>query len=462
MAGRGSLFEIVAAINLELALFAAAGFLIAGLDDLLIDMVWFGSRLTGSSRNRDQILEPRDPDRESPLAIFVPAWDEAGVIGPMLAETLRRFGDDDYRLFVGCYPNDPETIGVVRPIVAREPRLRIALCDHGGPTTKADCLNAIWRAMRADEAAAGTSFRAVVLHDAEDVVHPAELRLFRVFLDDHALVQLPVSPMIDRASPWVGGHYCDEFAEAHGKNLVVRQLLGAGLPSAGVGCAISRAMLGAIADERGGAPFDETSLTEDYELGLRIAARGGKSAFVRAIDPRDGSLIAVRALFPGRFGAAARQKSRWIMGIALMGWERLGWRGGWAEIWMRWRDRLAPVSAIVLACAYLSFALSAILVAADLAGAYSFESSPLPPMLVLALVLMLAWRLAMRALFTARVYGRREGAHAIVRAVISNLVAMEAARRAIFCYVRAHRDAPPRWDKTAHVFPVHPISDRCG
>jgi hypothetical protein len=39
---------------------------------------------------------------------------------------------------------------------------------------------------------------------------------------------------------------------------------------------------------------------------------------------------------------------------------------------------------------------------------------------------------------------------------------MEAARRAIFCYVRARHGTPPRWDKTAHAFPADPPSDRCG
>ncbi|MBC7987089.1 MAG: glycosyltransferase, partial [Sphingomonadaceae bacterium] len=265
----GSLFEIVAAINVELALFAAIGFLIGGIDDLLIDLFWFGSRLRRSRLDLDHPLEEAGPPDECPLAIFVPAWDEAAVIGAMLAETLRRFSDRDYRLYVGCYPNDPATLAVIEPIAASDSRLCIATCESAGPTTKADCLNAIWRTMRADEAADAMTFRAIILHDAEDVVHPAELRLFRRFIGDHALIQLPVRPMIDRASPWMAGHYCDEFAEAHGKNLVVRQMLGAGLPSAGVGCAISRAMLGAIADERGGAPFDEASLTEDYELGLR-------------------------------------------------------------------------------------------------------------------------------------------------------------------------------------------------
>ncbi|MFW1443002.1 hypothetical protein ACEV7Z_23725, partial [Vibrio parahaemolyticus] len=59
------------------------------------------------------------------------------------------------------------------------------------------------------------------------MVHPLELRLFDALLDRHHAVQLPVLPLPHRRSRLIGGHYLDEFAEAHGRNLVVRQLLGA-------------------------------------------------------------------------------------------------------------------------------------------------------------------------------------------------------------------------------------------
>ncbi|SFP98446.1 glycosyltransferase family 2 protein [Sphingomonas rubra] len=56
--------------------------------------------------------------------------------------------------------------------------------------------------------------RAVVFHDAEDVVHPDELRVFDALVDDHAAVQLPVLPLMKKGARFVGGHYGDEFAEA--------------------------------------------------------------------------------------------------------------------------------------------------------------------------------------------------------------------------------------------------------
>src|SRR5690606_21983622 len=128
-----------------------------------------------------------------------------------------------------------------------------------------------------DEAAEGATVTAVALHDAEDVVHPLELRVYAQWLRRYAAVQIPVLPLPHPRSRFVAGHYLDEFAEAHAKSLVVRQALGAGMPLAGVGCAVRRDMLGRIAEMRGGTPFDATSLTEDYELGLTVAALGGET-----------------------------------------------------------------------------------------------------------------------------------------------------------------------------------------
>src|SRR5689334_2077167 len=84
----------------EAALFAAFGFLLLGLGDLLVDLLWLGLRLI-RGRSEQAFPAARRPGR---LAVFVPAWDEAAVIGRMLAHTQAAFGEADYRLYVGCYP----------------------------------------------------------------------------------------------------------------------------------------------------------------------------------------------------------------------------------------------------------------------------------------------------------------------------------------------------------------------
>ena len=54
----------------------------------------------------------------------------------------------------------------------------------------------------------------------------------------------------------------------------------------------------------------------------------------------------------------------------------------------------------------------------------------------------------------ARAYGWREGARAIPRMAIGNMIAMLAAWRAIIGYLRQARGSAPAWDKTRHVFPT--------
>jgi adsorption protein B len=434
----------------EAALFAATGFLLLGLSDLALDLAWLILRLLRRRRL------PLPVSSAATVAMFVPVWDEAEVIAPMLRGAFAAMGDGDVRVYVGCYPNDPATIAAVAGV--GDPRLRTVIGGPPGPTTKADCLNRLWDALLADEAAGASRAGAVLLHDAEDVVHPEALPLIAGLVGPFDLVQLPVLPLIDPNSRWLAGIYIDEFAQAHGKELVVRQALGAGLPAAGVGCAFSRSALAEIALRNGGRPFDEQSLTEDYELGLKVAAIGGRAAFVRRRGS-GGGLIATREYFPATFRAAVAQKSRWTAGIALAGWDRLGWRGGLAERWMRLRDRQAPLAALLLLAGYVSAALWLVLKLRQ--GLGGGAPSPLPPALAPLLEAnmgLLAWRLAWRAAFVWRSYGPVEALRSAPRAVIGNFVAMAAVWAALRRYRAARRTGRVQWGKTAHVFPGQIVS----
>ena len=440
----------------ETALFAGAGFLLLGISDLAVDLAWIVSSLwrlvlgKGRQMAADELRPPEKPGR---LAVFTPAWDEASVIRTMLLHTLGKFEHEDYRIYVGCYPNDRATIEEVRRV--RDSRVRLVIGPLPGPTTKADCLNRLWEAMLADEELEGRPFKAVVLHDAEDVVHPAELHIFDRLVERYDLVQLPVVPLIHPDSPWISGHYADEFAESHAKELVVRDLLGAGIPSAGVGCAFSRAALGRIADRQQGSPFDADSLTEDYELGLKLRDVGGTRAFVRIAESRGGKAVATREYFPGTVEAAVNQKARWMTGIALSGWDRLGWAGGFVERWMRVRDRQSVLAAVLLLAGYTSFGLWTVLKVPELLS--DWAPQPISDALLAVLLInlgMLVWRLAMRIGFVAYAYGWREGLRSIPRVAVGNAIAMLAAWRAIARYRSLRKGGRAKWYKTAHSFPA--------
>ena len=392
-----------------------------------------------------------------PAAMIIPTWREDSIISATLAHALAAWPQAALRIYVGCYRNDPLTAQAIMRGAQGDTRVRLVVHDRDGPTTKADCLNRLYAALEDDEARYGKRCRLVVLHDAEDVVDPASLPLLDAAIEAADFVQIPVLPEPQHNSRFVGSHYCEEFAEAHGKALVVRQALGAGLPAAGVGCAFSREILGRIARAMpGGAPFSIESLTEDYELGLRIEEAGGRSRFLRARGD-DGQLVATRACFPAKLDLAVRQKARWIHGIALQSWDRLGWSGGIAETWMRLRDRRGPLTSLVLFCAYLVLFLGAVLWGA---GKLGLEVPWEPDGLLLALLwtnlASFVWRSALRLVFTAREYGVREGLLALLRLPHANVIAILAGRRALFAYVRTLLGAEAKWDKTFH--PAHPQS----
>lgn len=235
--------------------------------------------------------------------------------------------------------------------------------------------------------------------------------------------------------------------------MLVRTALGAAMPLAGTGCAVAVAMLARIADARGGDPFDAASLTEDYELGLRIAELGGRGSFVR-VTAADGGTVAVRAYFPMRFGASARQKARWMTGIALAGWDRTGWARSWAvgDHWMRMRDRRAPLAMLVLAAAYAGGVAWVVSLAGH--GWWGGDALPaVPGWLLIANGALLVWRLLMRATATGAAYGWRQGLLSLPRFVVGNIIALAAARRALTMYLRMLAGEALRWDKTRHVFP---------
>lgn len=126
----------------ELLLLSAAGLLVFALDELFVDFVYFLSRFTRRVtvyRRAARWTAGNLPRGEGRFAIFIPAWDEAAVIARMLKHLTATLDYERYDIYVGVYPNDPET----RAAAAAVPdhRIRLVETERAGPTTKADCLN---------------------------------------------------------------------------------------------------------------------------------------------------------------------------------------------------------------------------------------------------------------------------------------------------------------------------------
>ncbi|MEP3226572.1 MAG: glycosyl transferase family protein [Parasphingorhabdus sp.] len=459
---------VIQLLQQELLLFTSLAILVGSIDDLVFDSMWVTHIIKKKwSGGRPWHLpkgdnaEANSPIPENwaagsnaqPLAIFVPAWREAAVIGTMLRRCLAQWNHPHYRIYVGCYPNDDATIAAVVDVASAADNIRIVICDRAGPTSKADCLNRLWRALCQDELAQSLRFKAIILQDAEDLVHPQALTLFDILIERAALVQIPVIPRRASQSIWIAGHYGDEFAEMHGKQMVLREAMGVSIPSAGVGCALRRDALGQLSADSHGQPFDAQSLTEDYELGIQLTEGEERGLFARVQDEH-GQWIATQEFFPDTLEAAVKQKSRWMTGIALAGWDRLGWNACWRENWMRLRDRKSSLAALVLALTYLTILLTAFLCALDKAGFYAAQPISEELLALLALNgIFLAWRLAVKAYFVGGIYGWREAILSVPRTIVANVINILAAKHALIQYWISLRGGRLHWHKTQHFHP---------
>ena len=434
----------------------AVWILLSALDDLWITLVFWHSRRAPFPWPSEAELAGASQRR---IAILVPLWREHDVIGKMLEHNLAVIRYARYDVFVGVYPNDWHTLRAVQLVARADPRVHVALCPHFGPTSKGDCLNRAYHGMTEYEGRSGVRYEIVVTHDAEDLIHPESLRLINWFSRQYEMVQVPVLPLASRLKEWTHGLYCDEFAEYQLKDIPVRGRLGGFLPSNGVGTGFVRRALERLCREYGNA-FDPECLTEDYENGFRIYAAGFRQIFVpigRVAGP-----VATREYFPRCWRAAVRQRSRWVAGIVLQGWERHGWRvPGWQKYWF-WRDRKGLVGNLLSPFANLLFFYW---LSRSAAAVHEHSMTTLDDLLpwwvwaccwVSASVTLV--QLAVRVRLCARIYGRRFAALAPLRVLWGNLINCAATVEALRLFLVARLERRSlAWRKTEHIYPGDPL-----
>jgi adsorption protein B len=453
--------------------------LISGLDDFFIDAVYWTRRLwralfvynTCEHTLYHELYRPA----EKPLAIMVPAWQETGVIGNMAELVATTLDYENYHIFVGTYPNDPDTQRDVDEVCARFPNVHKVVCARPGPTSKADCLNNVLDAILQFEQRARMTFEGFILHDSEDVVCEHELRLFNYLVHRKDLIQIPVYPFERQWNNFTSLHYLDEFAELHGKDVPVREALAGQVPSAGVGTCFSRRAVLALIEEGNGIAFDVQSLTEDYDIGLRLKARGMEEIFVRfpvlryQRHPRqpdkfgqsryEANVVCVREYFPDRLATAVRQKSRWIIGIVYQGYRTHGWKRSLVLNYFLWRDRKGAISNFVsFAAMLIMLQLSAIgllqLVWPSAPRFVSiFEGQGWFDVVLAANITLMGNRMLQRIIFVSGYYGVKQGLLSIPRLLWGNLINFLANWRAIRQIIRCGDPRRVAWDKTTHDFP---------
>jgi adsorption protein B len=440
--------------HLVLSLLAplSAAILISGLDDLIVDcawaLLWIKSKLRPEARMFPPGPRQLDSAPSQRIAILVPLWHEHGVIARMLEHNLAAIRYSDYHIFAGCYPNDPKTQEAVHSVAARFPQVHLAVCPHDGPTSKADCMNWTYQHLLLHEEQTGQQFEIVAIHDAEDIIHPEELRWVNYYAARYDFVQTPVLPLPTPFSAWTHGVYCDEFAEGHSRDMIVRAAFGGFVPSCGVGTGYRRDALERLAQACSNRIFEPESLTEDYENGLKVHRLGCSQAFVRILrDPKTREFMATREVFPSTWSTALRQRTRWVTGIALQGWQRLGWSGTPGEIYWLWRDRKGLLGNP------LSLTVNAVFIY-GIATSMWTRTSPVALRLAAVTLVLQVLRTVVRMACVSRVYGFRFALGVPLRAVYANALNSAATFHALAIYAVARaRGKPLKWLKTEHAYP---------
>jgi len=458
-------------ICLVIAWIAAVVFLISGVEDLIYDIgLYFWKifrRVKYRKRERLSLAKLRSRVQQR-IAIFIPAWQEGEVIGETLDNIIHLIEYRNYTIFVGTYPNDPKTQQAVDALSKDHPQLIKVVNAEDGPTNKADCINAIYRAMKQFEETNGVNFDIVVMHDAEDVVHPYSLLLYNYLIPRVDAIQLPIFPLPTRHTRWVHWIYADEFAENHMKDLVVREKMTGLVPFAGVGTGFSRRALAILEEQDSDAIFNERTLTEDYNFGMKLKSAGLQSVFVNVLIPDEADrwytplagrrgFIANWAFFPMGFKRSVRQKTRWIIGISLQEWEMSGWKGNSITKLNLVKDRKVFFTTAVNLLAYL---LVIYVILAEL-GEHGYIPSILLPVirkgtLLYTLVLIdtgiMLFRMLERVIFVSMVYGLVAGVLSLPRLVLGNILNGVATYRALLQYLRARQQGKRvAWDKTEHL-----------
>ena len=448
---------------------AVSIFALSSIDDLLLDAVYFAGRWRRNRHGAPAHDAPLLPETllakpEQYLAIMLPAWQESGILLASVTNILKTLNYSKVHIFIGTYPNDPETQVEADKLASRFSQVHKVVTRLPGPTCKADCLNAIIARIEQFASEQQIDFKAFILQDAEDVVHPMSLKLFNYYLPEYDLIQIPVLSLPRKWHDFTGGHYMDEFAEVHTKEVKARQYLADVVPGAGVGTAYSQRVIRYAATK--GEIFNTASLTEDYEFSFRLRKAGFKQIFARLVIPRPDDqaqpteIIATRELFPNRFWASVRQKTRWIIGISLQGWQSLGWEGSWRIRYLYWRDRKTIFFSHAIVAGFTATLIFSLFYGYQASFPEGYRMAPLlaedsPFWFVVYFNLtVLIYRLLQRCWWTRLCYGWGAVAGVVPRYAWGAVINYLATVRATKIYL-AHllTKKPIGWDKTAHDFP---------
>ena len=418
---------------------------ISSIDDAFIDIVAMG------------IERDRVPDLDDnafvipPTAVFVANWHEEEVLGKMVEGNLARIQIPQVSLYLGVYPNDTGTLRVATQLEAKYPdRVKVIINRLPGPTSKGQMLNEMFTQVFEGEGGP----ELVILHDSEDVIDQRTFAVYAAYARGHDFIQAPVFSLNRGKNAVVASTYMDEFAERHTRELIVRDAVGAAIPSAGVGTGLTKKLIKHFLATRGQVLMSGT-VTEDYILGVEAKRAGFKPAFALISRNADEGLdfVATREFFPRTLDASIKQKTRWVYGINFEALHKLGWHGDPWDFYFFVRDRkgmitsfLPPISAFLLVLMLLGYI--------DIAD----MSEPMGDILMASMwinLIALITRYVVRVRACYQVYGTYDWIGIALRWPAALYINMAAVYRAWKTYLGESELAtkPIVWSKTTHEIP---------
>ncbi|WP_158598413.1 glycosyltransferase family 2 protein [Notoacmeibacter ruber] len=225
--------------------------------------------------------------------VLVALYREADMIGQLLTALGRLHwprGRLEIRLV--CEADDRETIEAIHAL--RPPaHVEVIEVPSGFPRTKPRALNFALQTCRGEY---------VCLYDAEDRPHPDQLieawQAFRQSAPDVACLQAPLI-VTNGGDHWLARQFAFEYAALFRGVLRFLAATRTVLPLGGTSNHFRRSVL----DEVGG--WDPHNVTEDADLGMRMARHGYRSGVINAPTLEDA---------PDRFRDWLPQRTRWIKG----------------------------------------------------------------------------------------------------------------------------------------------------
>lgn len=435
------------------------------LDDFFVDILALFVKAKPNKLDNNE-LKKMNSIVEKKVAILIANWHEDAVLEKMVSGNVNNINYLNYEILLGVYPNDTATLLAAKRAENKFSNVRVIVNTLDGPTSKGQMINRmIGYVEQFNLRNPDNGYELIVIQDAEDVIHRFALKLmnFRSLVYD--FIQIPVFSLAVPLNKLTAGIYVDEFTESHTKNLLVRNSYDAGVPSAGVGTAVSRQLVMRLLKLQGGYFLNEKTLTEDYYLGLTCYDLGVKSHFSceyfeyenRTTGKMVKEYIATREFFPQKIKASIKQKTRWSLGICLQSLEhkREKCRNFFGTYFL-WRDRKGLISAplFVSATLFIFYFLMTFIIT---------QAWPVLDQPYYSFLLSLIWinlflsmyRILQRSYLVSKVYGAAVAVLVPIRWVLSNFINTTAMFYAIYQWVKFKiNDKPLTWSKTDHIIPT--------